>query len=239
LPLAEARASDAAPSTRDRREALGAGNPGYPARGGRTGPRTEPNSVSARPAARVALFGGAFDPVHNGHVTAARAAAERFRLDRVLFVPAARPPHKPACHAPYADRFRMIELAVEGDPRFEVSRLEEGAARNYSIDTIEKVRAPMAPGDELFFLIGADAFAEIGSWRRWRDVARAVVFLVVSRPGHIYAVPPETRVERLDTIDLPVSSSEIRRKLAAGQLPLDVPSRVLEYIARQHLYAEL
>jgi len=195
--------------------------------------------VSAEPPVRLAVFGGAFDPIHNGHLAVARAAAERFRLDRVLFIPASRPPHKPACHAPYADRFRMVKLAVEGDPQFEVSRLEERAGRSYSIDTIEKVRAQMAPPAELFFLIGADAFAEIGSWHRWRDVVREVVFLVVSRPGHVYAVPPEARVERLDTVEVPVSSSEIRRKLAAGQPMVDVPPQVLGYIAQRGLYREM
>jgi nicotinate-nucleotide adenylyltransferase len=198
--------------------------------------------LSDRPAARLALFGGAFDPIHNGHLAVARAAATRFQLDRVLFIPAARPPHKAACHASYADRVRMIELALEGDPRFTVSRLEdsaEGAGYSYSIDTVEKVRSELTPGQELFFLIGADAFAEIGSWRRWRDVARAVTFLVVSRPGHVYEIPPEARVERLDTVELPVSSSEIRRKLAAGRNVLDVPPAVLGYIASRHLYEQL
>jgi nicotinate-nucleotide adenylyltransferase len=202
-------------------------------------------TVTARRPVRLALFGGVFDPIHNGHVAAARAAANRFQLDRVLFIPAARPPHKAACHAPYADRVRMVELALEGDPRFEASRLEEStegaesARPSYSIDTIEKVRAQLSDGDELFFLIGADAFADIAAWRRWRDVARAVVFLVVSRPGHVYEIPPETRVERLDTVDLPVSSSEIRRKLAAGELVLDVPPGVLGYIASHRLYTQI
>jgi nicotinate-nucleotide adenylyltransferase len=195
--------------------------------------------VSTRPPIRLALFGGTFDPIHNGHLAVARAAAVQFHLDRVLFIPAARPPHKPACHAPYADRVRMAELAVAGDSHFEVSRLEEGGGRNYSIDTIEKVRAQITSVDELFFLIGADAFAEINSWHRWRDVARAVVFLVVSRPGHVYRIPPETRVERLDTVDVPVSSSEIRRKLAEGRPVLDVPQCILEYIASRHLYTEV
>jgi nicotinate-nucleotide adenylyltransferase len=188
---------------------------------------------------RLALFGGAFDPIHNGHLAVARAAAGNFQLDRVLFLPAARPPHKPACHAPYDDRCRMVELAVAGDTRFEVSRLEEGPGRSYSIDTIEKVRAQSASSDELFFVLGADAFAEIGSWHRWRDVARSVIFLVVSRPGHAYHIPPEARVERLDTLELPVSSSEIRRKLVAGELVVDVPPDVLGYIAARHLYREV
>ena len=186
---------------------------------------------------RLALFGGTFDPIHNAHLTVARAAAGRFGLDRVLFVPSAHPPHKAGVtHAPYQDRVRMAELACAGDARFEVSRLEEGAQRSYSIDTIEKVRARMAAGDELFFLIGADAFAEIRTWHRWRDVARAVCFLVASRPGHRYRVPALLRTERLDGVGLAVSSSAIRRALANGERPPEVPECVLEYICKNKLY---
>ena len=186
---------------------------------------------------RLALFGGTFDPIHNAHLAIAQAAADRFQLDRVLFVPAAHPPHKRgATHAPYEDRVRMAELACAGDPRFAVSRLEEGTARSYSIDTIEKLRPQLGEGDELFFLIGADAFSELRTWHRWRDVARAVRFLVVSRPGHVYDVPEGVRLERLDTLELPVSSSEIRRALAAGGRPPEVPAGVMEYIFRRGLY---
>src|SRR6476661_7643039 len=186
---------------------------------------------------RLAIFGGTFDPIHQAHLAVAREAADRFHLDRVLFIPAARPPHKQhgAC-APYEDRVRMAELATAGDARFRVSRLEEGSARSYSIDTIGKVRAEMAPDDELFFIIGADAFAEIRTWHRWEDVIQAVCFIVVSRPGHIYDIPHGARVERLDSVDLPVSSSDIRRDLAAGKKPGEVPQRVLEYIFTYHLY---
>lgn len=186
---------------------------------------------------RVALFGGTFDPIHQAHLAVAASAAERFHLDRVLFVPAAHPPHKAGVtHAPYEDRVRMAELACQEDPRFEVSRLEEGTARNYSIDTIAKVRAALAGGDELFFIIGADAFAEIRTWHRWREVAETVMFLVVSRPGHVYDVPEGVRIERLDTLDLPVSSSDIRRALSAGEAPAGVPQRVLHYIYANRLY---
>ena len=186
---------------------------------------------------KLAIFGGTFDPIHNAHLAVARAAADRFHLDRVLFVPAAHPPHKSGVtFAPYADRIRMTELACQGEPRFEVSRIEEGSARSYSIDTIEKVRARLHPADQLFFLIGADAFAEIRTWRRWQDVARSVCFLVVSRPGHLYDVPPEVDMRRLDTVDLPVSSSEIRRALGAGERPAEVPAAVLEYTEQHRLY---
>ncbi len=191
-----------------------------------------------RAALRLAIFGGTFDPIHNAHLAVAREAAARFRLDRVWLVPAERPPHKQGVtHASYEDRYHMVELACRDEPEFEASRLEQGTASSYSIDTIEKVRARLAPGDELFFLIGADAFAEIESWRRWQDVIRAVKFIVVSRPGHRYAVPQGAIVDRLETVALPISSSEIRRRLATGDDQVEVPAAVREYIRARGLYA--
>jgi nicotinate-nucleotide adenylyltransferase len=186
---------------------------------------------------RLAIFGGTFDPIHKAHVAVAREAAARFHLDRILVVPAFHPPHKSgATFTGYEDRLSMVELACREDAHLEVSRLEEGTQRSYSIDTIEKLQATLAPGDALYFLIGADAFAEIQTWRRWRDVVRAVRFIVVSRPGHVYAVPEGARVERLESLDLPVSSSEIRRALAVGSRPVEVPDGVLEYILEHGLY---
>jgi nicotinate-nucleotide adenylyltransferase len=185
---------------------------------------------------RLAIFGGTFDPIHQAHLAIAREAAERCQLDRVLLVPAGNPPHKSATRTPYEHRVRMAELACRGLAHLEVSRLEEGSEWSYSIDTIEKVRARMAAGDELFFVIGADAFAEIRTWRRWRDVARAVCFLVVSRPGARYDVPREVRLERLDRLEMAVSSSAIRRELAAGRRPAEVPMAVLDYILEHGLY---
>ena len=186
---------------------------------------------------RLAIFGGTFDPIHDGHLAVASQAAAELRLDRVWIVPAAHPPHKSgATRAGYEDRVRLAELACAGDERFFVSRIEQGGGCNYSIDTIEKVRATLAPSDELYFLIGADAFAEIRSWHRWRDVARKVRFLVVSRPGHRYDVPPEARVDRIDSLDLDISSSEIRRTLAEAVRPDGLPDTVWEYIAERRLY---
>lgn len=186
---------------------------------------------------RLAIFGGTFDPIHNAHLAIARAALSHFRLDRVLFVPAAHPPHKGGVtEAAFDDRVRMAELACAGEPHFAVSRLEEGTRRSYSIDTIEKVRASLAPGDDLFFLIGADAFAEIQTWHRWQDVVRQVVFLVVGRPGYSFALPENVRAERLDSPQLDVSSSTTRQLLQAGQRPGEVPPRVLDYIVEHGLY---
>jgi nicotinate-nucleotide adenylyltransferase len=186
---------------------------------------------------KLAIFGGTFDPVHEAHLAVARHAAGSFHLDRVLFVPAAWPPHKAGVTgASYEDRVHMLELACQGEARFEVSRLEEHTVRSYSIDTILKVRAGLDAADELSFIIGADAFAEIALWKRWREVVEAVRFIVVSRPGHIYGVPQGARVERLDCLELPVSSSGIRRALAAGERPTEISAQVLEYILRHGLY---
>jgi nicotinate-nucleotide adenylyltransferase len=181
---------------------------------------------------RTAIFGGTFDPIHSAHLIVAREAADRFALDQVLFIPGANPPHK-AAGAPYEDRYRMVELACTADHRFIPSRLEEGSEKSYSIYTIERVQAP---DQTLFFIIGADAFAEIRTWHRWEDVIRAVEFIVVTRPGHLYTSPPGALVHRLDTLALPVSSSEIRQALARGETPEELPSEVGEYVRSRGLY---
>lgn len=186
----------------------------------------------------LAIFGGTFDPVHCAHITVAREAATQFNIDRVLLVVAANPPHKPnATHASFEDRFRMVELACDRNPRLEPSRLEQDTARSYSIDTIERVRATLEAGHRLYFIIGADAFAEIESWHRWRDVIRSVEFIVVTRPGHTYDTPDGARVHRLDTLALPVSSTDLRRRLEAGESPAEIPEPVLRYIRENRLYA--
>jgi nicotinate-nucleotide adenylyltransferase len=203
---------------------------------------------------RTAIFGGTFDPIHSAHLEMARRAADQYRLDRVLFIPAGNPPHKHA-EASFEHRYRMVELACAADPRFVASRLEEGAAKSYSIDTIERVKAAIAtpaaapapnaaatavpnPGanSDLFFIIGSDAFAEIQSWRRWEDVIRAVEFIVVARPGHEVACPPGARVHRLDSVELPVSSSDIRDALGRGESPVELPTAVGNYIRDHRLY---
>jgi nicotinate-nucleotide adenylyltransferase len=182
---------------------------------------------------RLALFGGTFDPIHNAHLTVAREAADRFSLDRVLFVPAANPPHKPESGACFEDRYRMVELACAADARFIPSRLEAGEETSYSVVTVEKVREA---GQPLFFIIGADAFAEITTWYRWRDLVDLAEFIVVTRRGHEYRSPDGARVHRLDTVDLPASSSEIRHQLAAGTISGELPSAVAEYIRERGLY---
>ncbi len=188
--------------------------------------------------ASTAIFGGTFDPIHNAHLAMARAAMEGFRgagLWRILFVPAANPPHKNGTSmAPWEDRVRMVELACAGEPEFEVSLVERDANPSYSILTIERL---LAEGEgPLAFLIGADAFAEIRTWHRWRDVIRLVEFIVVTRPGFDYDAPEDALVLELGGLELPVSSSEVRERIARGEANVPVPGAVLEYIRERGLY---
>ncbi len=184
---------------------------------------------------KLALFGGTFDPIHNAHLTVAREAATQFSIERVLFVPAAHPPHKTdSLGASYEDRLAMVSLACRIDARFEASRLEDGSGPSYSIDTVEKV---LGQAQQLFFIIGADAFAEITTWHRWRDLLALTDFIVVTRPGHDhYQCPEGARVHRLDTLALPVSSSDIRQQLLEGRRPEALPPAVAEYILARGLY---
>ena len=189
----------------------------------------------------TALFGGTFDPIHNAHLEIARAAADRFDLAKVLFVPAANPPHKPAgVIAPWEHRVRMVELACAADPRFAVSRVEAPSerdeTRSYSIFAIEKLKA--RGFDPLNFLIGADAFADIRTWFRWEDVVAAVEFIVVTRPGlnGKWNAPPGAVVHELSGLDLPVSSSDVRRQLMENVPRVPVPDAVLRYIREHGLY---
>jgi len=189
------------------------------------------------PGRKIGLFGGTFDPIHNAHLTVAREAAAQAALDEILFVPAAHPPHKSlAGITPYEHRLRMVELACQGEPDFVASRLEEGEGKSYSILTIRKLRGMLRPDDTICFLIGADAFAELATWKDWKEVAREVEFVVVTRPGHKYAIPPGVRLHSLETLALPVSSSDIRTRLAAGGEVRELPGPVSQYIREHGLY---
>lgn len=186
---------------------------------------------------RTCLFGGTFDPIHKAHVRIGQEALSAFRLDRVVFVPAGNPPHKdPASLAPFEDRLRMVELACKGNPRFEVSRMEAGTERSYTVDTVARFAKCLRPGDRLFFLIGSDAFDEIETWHEWQELVRLTEFIVVARPGHECRTPPGTLVHRLDGLALPVSSSGIRNRLATGGPTPELSQAVRRYIDANGLY---
>ncbi len=186
---------------------------------------------------RLALFGGTFDPIHNAHLAVAREACEACQLDQIWFIPNSIPPHKAG--GPVADwsqRYAMVELACQMDERFQPSRLEEHCRTSYTIHTLREVRRHLQADDQLFFLIGADAFADIGSWYQREAVFSLVTFIIVSRPGHNYAVPPAASTVRLESLQMDISSSAIRQGLIQGRRDVPLPAAVLDYILVNNIY---
>ena len=134
---------------------------------------------------KIALFGGTFDPVHNGHLQIARRAARVCKLDQVLFVPSGGPPHKPRRRlTPFAHRLAMVALACAGESRFIPSLLEADERRmQYSVNTVARLRRTLKAKDRLFFLAGLDAFLDLPHWKNPGRLLNKVDFIVVARPG--------------------------------------------------------
>jgi nicotinate-nucleotide adenylyltransferase len=213
---------------------------------------------------KIAIFGGTFDPVHTGHMAAAKAAAEKLRLDRILFVPTGCPPHKITDGlTPFHHRFAMVALACTGDPRFVPSLLEAPDAKGsprYSINTARRVKRLLGVRDRLYFLIGVDAFLDIPHWKQFRRLLDLVNFIVTSRPGFNgrriqSVVPPDLLVSRtispessriklrrtsiqiLHGVEVPVASRGIRKAVRqGGSVRGQVPALVEQYILKEKLY---
>jgi len=207
---------------------------------------------------RIALFGGTFDPPHRGHIAIARAAADRFELDRVLFAPAGKQPLKAATPgAEYADRLAMVKIAVETHAadsalRFFASTIDaprpDGSA-NYTVDTLSRLGNELAAEDaeenDIFCITGADAFLDIRRWRQPELLLELADWIVVSRPGFSLAdlsplglSPLQHRhIHLLEGIAEDVSATNLRESLRNGEnVDADLPPGVSEYIRQHHLY---
>ena len=215
---------------------------------------------------RMGLFGGTFNPIHTGHLQAAREILGRFALERILFIPSNIPPHKSLRDiASAADRLEMVRLACGADPRFVPSDIEVAAGEtSYSIVTLEKLRR-IYPETEFFFLLGADAFRDIRTWREHDRVIEACRFVVMTRPGTDLSAaenvlqikwrewtrrlapgerPGETDLSGFRIFITPiraldVSATEIRRCIRSGGDVRDrLPGSVAAYIKSRGLYRE-
>jgi nicotinate-nucleotide adenylyltransferase len=213
--------------------------------------------------ARVAVFGGSFNPVHYGHLLLADEIVELVAVDRVLFVPAAQPPHKPAAHlAPAADRFAMVRLAIAGHEHLAVSDVElRRAGPSYTVDTLEELRRE---GDELFLVVGSETFLDLLTWREPARIARLARLVIVPRAGSAFdtesaaaqkvlreigitggfvsatgGTPPARGVLVAHAASLPISASDLRRRVREGRsLAYRLPPAVIDYIATRGLYRE-
>jgi len=211
---------------------------------------------------KVGILGGTFDPIHYGHLAIAEEVAEALQLERVLFVPAAMPPHKQDDGVtPAEDRAEMVRLAIADNPRFELSRIElERDGPSYTADTIDQLAdeaARQRVARELYFILSADAFAGFAGWHEPERVLARATLVIVPRPGsplpglewiarHLppaAAVPAaaaertEPNVQFVDTVSLATSSTQIRERLAAGRtVRYLVPPAVERYIHDRRLY---
>lgn len=177
---------------------------------------------------RIGIFGGRFDPVHLGHLLAAQSAQEKLRLGRVLFMIAARPPHK-RCALDYTDRLDLLKRALRGWPGFSVCELESAhPGRSYTILSLARLRE-ILPHDRLYLLIGADEYQQLHSWYQPDRLADYAEIVVLTRPG--FAIAEENhRVRCLPVRQVQISSSEIRRRLRRR---LSIHGLVPEAVARQ------
>ncbi len=207
-----------------------------------------------------AILGGTFDPVHHGHLRAALDVAEACDCD-VHLVPAARPPHREPPRVSGADRLRMLELAVAGQPRLAVDDREfRRAGPSYTVDTMRDLRREFGSDQPLLLLVGMDAFAGLSTWSRWTELFELAHVGVMTRPGHVPGFEAEVAAEwyarrvhspaalasrpaggvlPIDVTPLPISSTDLRARLAAGRgIEFLVPPAVVAYIRERGLYLD-
>ncbi|MBU1613802.1 nicotinate-nucleotide adenylyltransferase [bacterium] len=189
----------------------------------------------------VGLMGGTFNPIHLGHLLAAKEAKEKFGLTRVIFIPSYLPPHKEDKDLISAKhRFNMTSVALDGREGFSISDIEiKRGGKSYAIDTIREFRKIYGPKTDFYFIVGVDAINEIDTWKDFDQLIKICRFIGVARPGSELCLVQEylKAVSLLNVRTLPISSTEIREKIRKG-MPINdlVPRKVAEYIFKHRLY---
>lgn len=198
---------------------------------------------------RVGVFGGSFDPIHYGHLILVEQCREQARLDEVLIIPAARPPHKLDTRVTaFEHRVAMLRLAVEGIPGLSIDLLEAHRhGPSYTADTLKEIQA-QRPGDELFLLLGSDGLPDLPSWYEPRRVVERATLVVMERPGWPVRTPAEVasaigiepaglRMIRVEVPLIDIASRDIRRRMSEGRtVRFMLPEPAIEYARRERLY---
>ena len=194
---------------------------------------------------RIAIYGGTFDPVHAGHLEIGRRVSQVFEIDQFLFVPARQAPHKQDREpASGYHRYAMLALATLNDPELCVSTFElDAPGRQYTVDTLTHFRSHFGESTELFFVMGADSWTEITTWREWEKLTTLANLIVVTRPGFKIDAPgfqPRTKqVFMSDVVMLDISATQVRQAAREGnaeKLNKVVPLEVANYIRKYGLY---
>ena len=200
---------------------------------------------------RIGLFGGTFDPIHNGHLHIARSFADELDLESVILLPAGDPYHKTAPRTAAHHRLAMAEIAAKADSRLAVSDCDivrQGAT--YTHDTVQIFRQHF-PAAEFWLLIGMDSLLQLHTWHRWQNLVRQCRIAAAPRPDRSLAQAPgplqswlaealpQGRLHILQAEPLPISSSQIRQQLATEHTSPDIPPEVLSYIQQHQLYCHI
>lgn len=189
---------------------------------------------------RIGLFGGSFDPVHNAHLELARTAVAELQLEQVRWVPAGHPWQKARQVSDAVHRAAMVDLAIAGEPRFVLDRIELATnGPSYTLDTVRTLQAAH-PGASWFLLIGQDQYAGLHTWHGWEELLDRVVLAVAQRPGARLPINSDVLRHAHRSVPLPmldISSTDIRNRIAMGQ-SIDhlVPPAVARYIDQHALY---
>jgi nicotinate-nucleotide adenylyltransferase len=190
---------------------------------------------------RLGIMGGTFDPIHHGHLVAASEVASLFHLDEVVFVPTGQPWQKAETNvSPAEDRYLMTVIATASNPQFSVSRIDvDRGGPTFTIDTLRDLKKMRGGQSEFFFITGADALAQILSWRDADELFTLAHFIGVTRPGHSLADPgfPEGAVSLVEVPALAISSTDCRARVRSKEpVWYLVPDGVVQYISKRRLY---
>jgi nicotinate-nucleotide adenylyltransferase len=190
---------------------------------------------------KIGILGGTFDPIHLGHLILAEQMAGKFRLDEVIFIPSASPPHKDNKKVSSAkDRFKMTELAIENNPLFSISDIElKRKGKSYTVITVHELKK-LYPQSELFLLCGSDVLDEIKTWKKPDEIYRLIKVIIGVRPGY-NKIKKDNKYAKKSIIEemngLEVSSTEIRERVKKGKsIRYLVPAKVEEFIRAKGLY---
>jgi nicotinate-nucleotide adenylyltransferase len=191
---------------------------------------------------KIGIFGGTFDPPHLAHLIIAQEAAQVLGLERIFFAPALVPPHKIAVPlSPFDVRMKMVEAAIEENPVFRLTDIERRLpAPNYTVNTVEALRREQADTAGIFLIIGSDSLLDFPSWKepsRLLSSCHVVVYPRAGSPAENAPAAITAEIDILDVPEIPISSTELRKRVAAGDsIRYWVPDRVLSIIRQERLY---
>lgn len=195
----------------------------------------------------IGVFGGSFNPIHIGHLILAESARQEFHLEKVIFIPTGDTPNKDMHYVDKIDRFHMVELAIQGNPYFEISSIEmERTGPSYTVDTIHQVKKMIGDEYKIYFLAGTDAVADLPTWKYNKELLSICDFISAGRPGSTdklnksvsyFGELGKERIHFLKMPELEISSTDLRRRIENNMsVTYMIPDAVIKYIKEKQIY---